>query len=87
MFLLVGLYTYSYPCLTEGANAARGLAMVVASGHKNFCLHEGGLYFVYKIKCYIDASVLICYTDSMENTIMQVLIHDLRYTSQYLRSF
>ena len=43
-----------------GANVASGLAMVVASGQRNMCLHEADLHYAYSVRCYIDAIVSIC---------------------------
>ena len=60
LVLLAGLCAYSCPCSKMGANVARGLAMVVASGFRTLCLHKGDLHNAYSIKFYMDAAISIC---------------------------
>ena len=43
-----------------GANVARGLAMAVASGRRNWGLHEGDLHCAYSVASYMNAEVSIC---------------------------
>ena len=43
-----------------GANAAGGLAMVVASGCKNWCYYEGELRCAFSVSYYMDVIVSMC---------------------------